>query len=812
MEDSKLLYITRPPEGEDLYTELQRQTLAELQRLSGKVWTDYNPHDPGVTIADAVNYALTETDYKLGFGLEDYLSGTDSAWTEEMYGLFPPSEVYPSAPVTAEDYRRLVLECFPMVENVKVQTDVTEGRYDFTLRLSPFLGDDRILCDQVRSLLNRHRNLCERIGEITKEQPEELSFHADFEIETGKNATDLLVEIYRTSMQYLSGSTEIRRPAADGTLPMREDEWYEGPVKNIRADIPRQRDTEIELYWRLTKIPGIVSFKTCYFIDRQGHPVTDFRKGYSLPVPDDFSNVTVRIGREKADADLNDFKERLMAGYFMQDSFRTRHLLWDRGQSGGQDVRRKESGKNKDSKPEPDKGTLYRAPFRDVYGHSPIAGDLPACYRTSGRDLLRDTPVEEKAEVRNFGSYLKLFDLLMQRSLNELDGLKRLLSTDMNDVNPSRMRTLPEGCLAMRKENDCYRDITGLRNRYMSFLDGLYGVDSAPEWLKEFEYYGQSEDDRLRRRMRFLEALPRLVRDRSRSFDLTGTYGGDNVPSVKKYLSLLLDFDLDEETTVGNILPGHNLALMGDSKKGKRIRDLMNSRMIDDEVFAARSVEAVKEDEPPGTKEEKLKRDEDLRRNLPVFNSNWISGSLFREGIFLNNYKLVKLDNKEWLLIFQGKEEKSRMNLGRSDSKEKLSGWANTLCRYLRELNRQCEAVYVVEKNLPDTGNPFTVMLVFTGWTARTRSPRFREECTQLARSVIPAHLKMETYWLSAAQMQYFEECHRQWRDSLQGKMPEDTRILLQSYMMRILANDFTPKGKTEDRQKDDEEYEEDSV
>ena len=47
MEDNKLLYITRPPEGEDLYTELQRQTLAELQRLSGKVWTDYNPHDPG---------------------------------------------------------------------------------------------------------------------------------------------------------------------------------------------------------------------------------------------------------------------------------------------------------------------------------------------------------------------------------------------------------------------------------------------------------------------------------------------------------------------------------------------------------------------------------------------------------------------------------------------------------------------------------------------------------------------------------------------------------------------------------------------
>ena len=65
------LYITRP-EGDDLYTLLQRRTLDELQRLSGEVWSDYNPSDPGVTVADAVDYALTETDYKLGFALEDW--------------------------------------------------------------------------------------------------------------------------------------------------------------------------------------------------------------------------------------------------------------------------------------------------------------------------------------------------------------------------------------------------------------------------------------------------------------------------------------------------------------------------------------------------------------------------------------------------------------------------------------------------------------------------------------------------------------------------------------------------------------------
>ena len=137
----KSLYITRP-EGDDLYTILQRKTLEELQRISGEVWTDYNPHDPGVTVADTVNYALTEIDYKLDFDLEDYLTDTDGTWQVGRYGLFPASEVYPTTPVTADDYRRLVLARFPMVQNVAVSADKKRCAYDFMLRLSPYFNDE----------------------------------------------------------------------------------------------------------------------------------------------------------------------------------------------------------------------------------------------------------------------------------------------------------------------------------------------------------------------------------------------------------------------------------------------------------------------------------------------------------------------------------------------------------------------------------------------------------------------------------------------------------------------------------------------
>lgn len=159
---------------------------------------------------------------------------------------------------------------------------------------------------------------------------------------------------------------------------------------------------------------------------------------------------------------------------------------------------------------------------------------------------------------------------------------------------------------------------------------------------------------------------------------------------------------------------------------------------------------------------------------------------------------ICKLE-REYLLVFRNEEDGEWMNLGRSEDKEKLNGWANTLCRYLQELNNLCEAMYVIEKNLFIPSEPFTVTIVFTGWTARTHSPQFRNKCLQLVRSLLPAHLKMEAYWLGAQQMQYFEECYHLWRDGLDGSNTSEVQKGYQSYMMKILTTDFTVGGNIEE-------------
>ena len=404
----------------------------------------------------------------------------------------------------------------------------------------------------------------------------------------------------------------------------------------------------------------------------------------------------------------------------------------------------------------------------------------------------------EKAQIRNFGSYLEMFDLVMERGLKGLDNVKALLSLREASASTTKSKTLSRQRLAMRKNNDRFRDITEVKHRYLDFIDNLYGVDSDQKWLREFGGYGESEEDYILRRMKFLRALPDMTRNRFKATDIMEGRSIGNVAVVKRYISLLLGFHNNELVSVGNILPSHNLILMGEGQRGKHLRDRLNSMLIDEKMLNEDAVIPIEPDDPPATDDEKLARYEELRRDMPIFNTNLISGGLFRGGIKLSSYKLVRLE-REYLLVYRNEEENEWMNLGRSDDKKKLNGWANTLRRYLQELNSLCEVVYVVEKCLFDPTEPFTVAMVFTGWTARTHSPRFREVCTQLVRSMLPAHLKMETYWLGAAQMQYFEECYHRWRDGLDGSNSPEVQRGYQSYMMRILSTEFTDSSGGDD-------------
>ena len=57
-------YISKKEKGSSDYEHFHREGIELLQRFSGGVWTDYNEHDPGVTILENLAYTLTELSFK----------------------------------------------------------------------------------------------------------------------------------------------------------------------------------------------------------------------------------------------------------------------------------------------------------------------------------------------------------------------------------------------------------------------------------------------------------------------------------------------------------------------------------------------------------------------------------------------------------------------------------------------------------------------------------------------------------------------------------------------------------------------------
>jgi hypothetical protein len=101
----------KPLQDSQRYAFLRTKGLEYIQALSGKIWTDHNTHDPGITILEVLCYALTDLGYRTGFDIKDILATPDGAVDPpEISTLYPAHEILPSAPLTIIDYRRLLVK------------------------------------------------------------------------------------------------------------------------------------------------------------------------------------------------------------------------------------------------------------------------------------------------------------------------------------------------------------------------------------------------------------------------------------------------------------------------------------------------------------------------------------------------------------------------------------------------------------------------------------------------------------------------------------------------------------------------------
>lgn len=105
--------------SQDFY-RLRRDGIGFIAQMGSQKWTDYNVHDPGITILEAVCYAITDLAYRIGWRIQDILTPQiASADPKQPYpnqAFFTARDILTINPVNPDDFRKLLID-LPAVRN-----------------------------------------------------------------------------------------------------------------------------------------------------------------------------------------------------------------------------------------------------------------------------------------------------------------------------------------------------------------------------------------------------------------------------------------------------------------------------------------------------------------------------------------------------------------------------------------------------------------------------------------------------------------------------------------------------------------------
>ncbi|MTI19858.1 hypothetical protein E1176_02365, partial [Fulvivirga sp. RKSG066] len=207
MEKPLFLNDTKSDSSDLNYESLRAEGIHLLQKLTGAFWTDYNEHDPGVTILEQLCYAITDLAYRTDFDIENHLYIEDNAHSS----FFRPDEILPCNALSISDYRKLIFDSVFEIKNVWFvptddQTNSINGLYKILLDIDEGTKGKKEKAEIIEKALSvyyENRNTCEDIEQIKILDHLPVAIHADIEIDGTVSPENLLAKILYRVDEYL---------------------------------------------------------------------------------------------------------------------------------------------------------------------------------------------------------------------------------------------------------------------------------------------------------------------------------------------------------------------------------------------------------------------------------------------------------------------------------------------------------------------------------------------------------------------------------------------------------------------------------
>ncbi|MHC4325885.1 MAG: diguanylate cyclase, partial [Planctomycetota bacterium] len=204
------------------YNMLREEGVAHLEALSSNVWSDYNIHDPGITILELLCYALTDLGYRASYPLADILAEGAEKSLSPSDQFFTCAEILTVNPVSENDYRKLLIDitgirnawlkkatvsywvnCPKSKLAVTQEGDAKEvavqGVYDVLLELDPDIKTipaQKKIKEEAKSTLHAHRNLCEDFANIDTVAQQKFILCGEIDLTVDADVNTVQAEIF----------------------------------------------------------------------------------------------------------------------------------------------------------------------------------------------------------------------------------------------------------------------------------------------------------------------------------------------------------------------------------------------------------------------------------------------------------------------------------------------------------------------------------------------------------------------------------------------------------------------------------------
>ncbi|VVS95083.1 hypothetical protein [Desulfoluna spongiiphila] len=779
------------------FESLRKEGIRLIQELSGGVWTDYNLHDPGVTMLEHLCYGITDLVHRTGFPTVDYFTG-EEGFVPEAVGMFSPEAILPCGPVTGDDLRKHLFDRLEGVENVWVEA-LFPGLWRILLRAAPGV-DAAYLMAEATDVYHAVRNLGEDLLEVVVLTEDPYTLEAEMELDGSRSPSVVMAEIYHVCNGLLAPGI---RPESHQAMLEEEVELatvFHGPLTRhgILSRLGRssvvERVAVTEVIGAVRKVEGVVSVKKlCFFKGGLRHFVCIQRENkgsvLSLAIPghDSDNRVALFLEGKRLAVDIDQFKGLYSALEF-----------------GGR-------------RPVPhDPASLYTLPeatFRDFGEYTSIQDHFPNVYGINAFGVPPSYPEERKAAARQLKGYLALMEQFLADGMATLDAMPDLFSPEpavrrtrfgrfldsghISGMDGLRTKKEPEAAhRALMKKYDAFHR---RRNGFLTHLLALYGETVEKEPLRrDGSYFSDTALDEalIQVRIALLKRLPEISAHRFRGTRQGHRVEGErNIPPFQMKCEILLGFYHHKHDSLTQAITRDSLELVSDEHYlGLHAGTLAADLDADGSGHMAPI--------SPAPKEPRLTCGavRELMVSIVPFRHNLLFDSLLRGGGQLNRYRLVHLSDCDDVQIAFHMGD-TWVYLGSTRTIWRAAHLVHLLRRYLMYINMATEGMHVVEHLLlrprsfgtdpetpPDGFYVHGISILFPAWTDRFASDVFREITMEMVAGQLPVHLQPSFHFLSFDEMQHFETLWTRWQDAAAGgdesrrdELADALKTLLQS-------------------------------